>query len=176
MLEQQPKFLQKLICKAAEREEETGEKMMELLSSVCNYKTFLRMPKDYNLLKSEHLLDLYLYLKDYETQTGRSVLPALQPLFQSVPVSWSIFLSYTKPSLLLEVLKLQQVKRPVELLDVTDEEAEVKSFVQCLPYISQLRFSKCIFFQYLSTYTVIVNFYFYVISTDETVVRLTSQC
>ncbi len=37
------------------------------------------------------------------------------------------------------MLKLQTEKKPVELIDWTDEESEVKGFLQCLPYISQLR-------------------------------------
>ncbi|KAL0175330.1 hypothetical protein M9458_031298 [Cirrhinus mrigala] len=81
---------------------------------------------------SDFLLDLYSHVKDYETQTGRSVLPALQPIYQ-------IKLSERKSSILLEVLKLQTEKKPVELIDWTDEESEVKGFLQCLPYISQLR-------------------------------------
>ncbi|KAL0175332.1 hypothetical protein M9458_031300, partial [Cirrhinus mrigala] len=49
-----------------------------------------------------------------------------------------IKLSERKSSILLEVLKLQTEKKPVELIDWTDEENEVKGFLQCLPYISQL--------------------------------------
>ena len=87
----------------------------------------------------DFLLDLYSRVKDYESQTGRSVLPALQPVFQS-PTVWSIDLSERKVSLLLEVMKLQPEKKPVELRGCSDEESEVKIFLQCLPYISQLRF------------------------------------
>ncbi|XP_030643623.1 uncharacterized protein LOC115823735 [Chanos chanos] len=54
---------------------------------------------------------------DYETQTGRSVLPALQPVYQSAPAVWNIDLSERKASLFLEVLKLQTEKKPVELRD-----------------------------------------------------------
>ncbi|CAM4557549.1 unnamed protein product [Leuciscus chuanchicus] len=57
-----------------------------------------------------------------------------------VPVDvWRINLSERKSSILLEVLKLQTEKKPVELIDWTDEESEVRGFLQCLPYISQLR-------------------------------------
>ncbi|KAL1261148.1 hypothetical protein QQF64_008975, partial [Cirrhinus molitorella] len=56
-----------------------------------------------------------------------------------VPVDvWNINLSKRKSSILLEVLKLQTEKKPVELIDWTDEESEMKGFLQCLPYISQL--------------------------------------
>ncbi|XP_056612043.1 protein NLRC5-like [Triplophysa dalaica] len=54
---------------------------------------------------------------------------------------WRINLSKRKSSILLEVLKLQTEKKPVELIDWTHEESEVRGFLQCLPYISQLRFS-----------------------------------
>ena len=89
--------------------------------------------------KWDFLLDLYSHVKDYETQTGRSVLPALQPVYQSAPTVWSIDLSERKVSLLLEVMKLQPEKKPVELRGWSDEESEVRIFLQCLPYISKLR-------------------------------------
>ncbi|ROI15618.1 Neoverrucotoxin subunit alpha [Anabarilius grahami] len=104
------------------------ETTVETVSSVEDYK------------RCDFLLDLYSHVKDYETQTGRSVLPALQPIYQlSAPAVWIINLSERKSSILLEVLKLQTEKKPVELRDWTDEESELKGFLQCLPYISQLR-------------------------------------
>ena len=134
---EQTKFLGKIFCTAAEQEEETGEKILELLSSVCNYETFpFNQVRPY--YQSTVVLDLYSYVKNYESQTGRSVLPSLQPVFQS-PTVWSIDLSERKVSLLLEVMKLQPEKKPVELRGCSDEESEVKIFLQCLPYISQLR-------------------------------------
>ncbi|KAK3508272.1 hypothetical protein QTP70_018082 [Hemibagrus guttatus] len=87
----------------------------------------------------DFLLDLFSHVKQYESYTGRSVLPALLPVYRSLPAVWSIKLSERKVSLLLEVLKLQTQKNPVELRDWSDEESEVRSFLQCLPYISQLR-------------------------------------
>ena len=116
-----------LFCAAAEREQQTGEKILELLSSVCVYED------DHGFL-----LDLYSQVKDCETKTDRRVLPALQSVFQS-PTVWSINLSERKVSILLEVLKLQSEKKQVKLTGCSDEESEVRSFLQCLPYISQLR-------------------------------------
>ncbi|XP_071264451.1 uncharacterized protein [Salvelinus alpinus] len=135
------KFLVDLLSQAAEWEEQTGEKTLKLVSSVCTYRNFPFLSGD-NSKQSDFLLDLYSHVKDYETQTGRSVLPALQPVYQSAsPAVWSIDLSERKASLLLEVLKLQPEKKPVEVLKGwSDEENEVRSFLQCLPYISQLRF------------------------------------
>ncbi|KAK6324467.1 hypothetical protein J4Q44_G00038090 [Coregonus suidteri] len=135
----QIKFLVDLLSQAAEWEEQTGEKTLKLVSSVWTYSTFPFLSGD-NSKQSDFLLDLYSHVKDYETQTGRSVLPALQPVYQSAPAVWSIDLSKRKASLLLEVLKLQPEKKPVELKGWSDEESEVRSFLQCLPYISQLSF------------------------------------
>ncbi|KAK7172146.1 hypothetical protein R3I93_004448 [Phoxinus phoxinus] len=102
------------------------ETVKKLLSSV-----------DYGIC--DFLLDLWSHVKTYETQTGRSVLPALQPVYQSAPAVWRIKLSERKISILLEVLRLQTEKKPVELIDWTDEESEMRGFLQCLPFISQLR-------------------------------------
>lgn len=121
------RFLVNLFCAAAEREQQTGEKILELLSSVCSYQH-----------NHDSLLDLYSQVKDYETKTGRRVLPALQSVFQS-PTVWFINLSERKASILLEVLKLQSEKKEVKLTGCSDEESEVRSFLQCVPYISQLR-------------------------------------
>ncbi|XP_045569059.1 uncharacterized protein isoform X1 [Salmo salar] len=107
----------------------------------------LSLSEVYHYQKCNFLLDLYSHVKDYETQTGRSVLPALQPVYQSAPAVWSIDLSERKASLLLEVLKLQPEKKPVELKGWSDEESEVRSFLQCLSYISQLSCDDDRFFQ-----------------------------
>ncbi|XP_036439689.1 uncharacterized protein LOC118817098 isoform X7 [Colossoma macropomum] len=136
-------FLLNLSVAAAESDSATGESFTELLTSVCSYSTFPFDDHDneYNTdSQCDFLLDLCSYVKNYETQTGRSVFPALQPVYQSAPAVWIINLSERKSSLFLEVLKLQTVKKPVELTGWSDEESEVRSFLQCLPYISQLRF------------------------------------
>ncbi|KAI4904738.1 hypothetical protein NFI96_004192 [Prochilodus magdalenae] len=135
------KFLVSLFHEAAESERRTGEKMLELLASVCTYSSFPYRDTD-SYSQSEVLLDLYSHVKQYETETGRNVLPALLPVYRSVPAEWIIDLSERKASLLLEVLKLQPVQKPVELRGWSDEESEVGSFLQCLPYISQLRYAE----------------------------------
>ncbi|XP_050921863.1 uncharacterized protein LOC108873155 isoform X12 [Lates calcarifer] len=131
-----PRFFGNLLCAAAEREQQTGEKILELLSSVCTYQTFLLKQK-----WCDFLLDVCSHVKDYETKTGLRVLPSLQSVFQSAPSVWIIDLSERKTSILLEVLKLQPEKKRVELTGWSDEESEVRSLLQCLPYISQLSFS-----------------------------------
>ncbi|XP_075950847.1 uncharacterized protein LOC142952788 isoform X1 [Anarhichas minor] len=103
--------------------------MLELLSSVCSYKTFPLKER-----WCDFLLDLY----SYDPETGLSLLPSLQSVLQSAPSVWSIDLSERKTSILLEVLKLQPEKNQVELRGCSHEESEVRSFLQCLPFISQL--------------------------------------
>ncbi|XP_042071184.1 uncharacterized protein LOC102290299 isoform X4 [Haplochromis burtoni] len=133
---EETRFLGNLFCAAAEREQQTGEKILELLSSVCRYKTF-----PLTEIWCDFLFDLYSHVKDYEIKTGLSVLPSLQSVSQSAPAVWSINLSERKTSILLEVLKLQPEKKQVELTGCSHEKSEVLSFLQCLPYISQLSFS-----------------------------------
>ncbi|XP_065136587.1 uncharacterized protein [Paramisgurnus dabryanus] len=146
-------FLVNLFTAASEFDTNTGEKYTKLLTSVCCYTTFPYDVGDYNddleyqTERSNFLLDLCSHVKDYESQTGRSVLPALQSIYQSSPAVWIINLSETKTSILLEVLKLQTEKKPVELIDWTDDKNEVRGFIQCLPYISQLRFTYYVFFE-----------------------------
>ncbi len=130
------RYLLNLCVAAVETDKDTGTRFSTLLSSVCSYKTF-PSNKDSHV-QSDFLLDLYSHVKNYETQTGRSYLPALQSVFQS-PDVWIINLSERKISVLLEVLKLQTEKKPVDLRRCSEEEREVMSFLQCLPYISQLR-------------------------------------
>ncbi|XP_062391289.1 uncharacterized protein LOC134079124 [Sardina pilchardus] len=123
---------------AAECDAATGESYSELLSSVCSYSTFPFVELN-DIYQNEFLLDLYSHIKSYDTKTHRSVYSLLQSVYQSAPAVWSIDLSKRKASLLLEVLKLQTQKKPVELRGWSDEESEVRSFLQCLPYISQLK-------------------------------------
>ncbi|XP_033989115.1 uncharacterized protein LOC117484789 isoform X3 [Trematomus bernacchii] len=135
-------FFGTLFCAAAEREQQTGEKTLELLSSVCTYPTFpfTDIFDDDEEDQGGFLLDLYSHLKDYETKTGLSVLPSLQSVLQSVPAVWTIDLSERETSILLEVLRLQPEKKQVELRGCSDEESEVRTLLQCLPYISQISF------------------------------------
>ncbi|XP_048860135.1 uncharacterized protein LOC125727462 [Brienomyrus brachyistius] len=145
------KFLLKLSAEAAESDTGTGGSVSQCLSSLCSYSTFPYGDDNRPSVQCGFLLDLYSHVKDYESQTQRSVLPTLLPIYQSAPAVWVIDLSVRKASLLLEVLKLQTDKRPVELKGWSEEESEVRSFLQCLPYISQLRFGEwCIEFNLAS--------------------------
>ncbi|MEQ2269871.1 hypothetical protein XENORESO_011398, partial [Xenotaenia resolanae] len=87
-------------------------------------------------------LDLCLTAALNGKQTFHSVMMELVSIiFQSAPAVWTIKLSERKTSTLLEVLKLQSEKKQVNLTDFSHEENEVRSFLQCLPYISQLSFA-----------------------------------
>ncbi len=131
------RYLLNLCVAAVETDKDTGTRFSTLLSSVCSYRTFPFDEDYYDDVQSDFLLDLCSHVKNYESQTGRSYLPALQSVFQS-PDVWIIYLSERKFSVLLEVLKLQTEKKPVEMI-CSEEEREVMGFLQCLPYISQLR-------------------------------------
>ncbi|KAF3850658.1 hypothetical protein F7725_012430 [Dissostichus mawsoni] len=127
-LSEEVKFFGTLLCAAAEREQQTGEKTLELLSSVCTYPTFPFThidDEDDEGYQCGFLLDLASHLKDCETETVSSAV-------------WTIDLSERKTSILLEVLRLQPEKKQVELRGCSDEESEVRTFLQCLPYISQI--------------------------------------
>ncbi|CAJ1082647.1 uncharacterized protein LOC117808220 isoform X8 [Xyrichtys novacula] len=133
------KFCGSLFCAAA-----SEEKHLELLLSVCRYETFpfkdWERFGDFEYSQCGFLLDLYSYIKDSTTNKGLSVLPSVQSVFQSTPSVWFIDLSKRKTSILLEVLKLQTEKKHVKLFGCSVEEDEVKIFLQCLPFISQLSF------------------------------------
>ena len=86
--------------------------------------------------QSEFIQMLYSHAK---ASKGRSILPALQPVFQSLPTTWVIDLSEGKTSLILEIMRLQTCKKPVELRGQTEDENELKNVLQCLPFITQLR-------------------------------------
>ncbi|XP_047672688.1 uncharacterized protein LOC113650479 isoform X12 [Tachysurus fulvidraco] len=133
-------FMVNLIIAAVDCQSDKGESFTELLVSVCSYNTFPFRQEVYGFheKRSDFLLDLFSHVKQYESKTHRTVLPVLLPVYRSLPV-WYIDLSERNVSDLLEVLKLQTQKMPVELRNCSDEESEVRSFLQCLPYISELR-------------------------------------
>ncbi|XP_071389872.1 nucleotide-binding oligomerization domain-containing protein 1-like [Centroberyx affinis] len=123
---EEKKLLLDLCLKAALDKRESFHNVVNTLFSLFSVNT-----ERYNIF-----LDLYQHVK---SQGHTSVIPILRSLYQSAPPVWSIDLSERKASLLLEVLKLQLEKKSVELRGWSDEESEVWSFLQCLPYISNLR-------------------------------------
>lgn len=76
------------------------------------------------------LIKLHFLVKSQDT---------LKIVYKFIPSIWIIDLSKIKASLFLEVLQLQAEKKLVELIDWSDEESEMRSFLQCLSFISKLR-------------------------------------
>lgn len=123
-------FLINLCLQAAIHQKETIQETVQKLP-LRYFKTHRE--------QSTFILDLYSRAKDYEIQRGENVQLALETVYQILPEVWSINLLEKKASLFLEVLKFQTVKRAVQLRGLTEEESEMRSLLQCLPYISQLR-------------------------------------
>lgn len=123
-------FLINLCLQAAIHQKDSILETVQKLPLLC-FKTYRE--------QSSFLLDLYSCVTDYETRTGQKVRPALQAVYQKLPEVWSINLSEKKASFFLEVLKLQTVKKAVELRGWSEEENEIRSLLHCLPYISKLR-------------------------------------
>lgn len=132
-------FLVKLMAGVAERSAETDESFNEQLASLCSFRTFSGSGDDQEL-ECNMLLELYSYAKDYESETGRSVLPVLQSVYQTLPEVWTMNLSDKNASLFLEVLELQTVKKAVELTGWSSEKIKVRRLFQSLSHVSQLRF------------------------------------
>ncbi|XP_028428229.1 uncharacterized protein LOC114551258 [Perca flavescens] len=128
-LEREEKQLFLDLClKAANHKGEGFHNVVNMLISLFSVSTDL-----HNIL-----LDFYQHVK---SEGFSAVIPKLRPVFQSAPAVWIINLSERKISILLEVLKLQSEKKQVELRGCSDEESEVRNFLQCLPYVSQLRWA-----------------------------------
>ncbi|XP_076828430.1 uncharacterized protein LOC143474746 isoform X2 [Brachyhypopomus gauderio] len=117
--------------------ESGDDKSLKMLSTVCCYSTF-PFAVDMGEIQSDFLLDLYSYVREYESQTGKSVLPALMPIYQTAPAVWVLDLSKGVTSLLHLTMQLQAVKKPVELLG-TSNKTDLAHFLQCLPCVVQLR-------------------------------------
>ncbi|XP_041753548.1 uncharacterized protein LOC121582075 isoform X1 [Coregonus clupeaformis] len=137
-------FQQDILLHGALYQMETGLKSVEDLQAV------LCLASTYSLEEqSKFILSLYQHIGKYESDEGVAVLPTLQPVFKSFPAVWYIHFADTKASVLLEVMKLQNVKKPVELW-WSNYECDM-NLIHCLPYISQLRFNDCILIQYDDT-------------------------
>ncbi|XP_041114418.1 uncharacterized protein LOC121320230 [Polyodon spathula] len=131
-----------MVQRAAEYEEQTGHRVLEPLLSAFNLILEEEDLDYWNEAKTEFLLDLYSLGKEYETKTGKKVLQTLLPVYQSIERTWIMDLTKRKASLFLEIFTFYKVKRPVELRNWTTEESELRSFLECLQYISELRMNE----------------------------------
>ncbi|XP_013997348.2 uncharacterized protein isoform X6 [Salmo salar] len=73
---------------------ETGQSSVEELLSVLGFAHSDDSPE-----RCLFLLDLFSHVKEYETQTGRTVCQALLPVYRSAPAVWSMDFSERKGSL-----------------------------------------------------------------------------
>uniref|UniRef100_A0AAR2KW96 FIIND domain-containing protein n=2 Tax=Pygocentrus nattereri TaxID=42514 RepID=A0AAR2KW96_PYGNA len=119
---------------------ESGAETLNILSSVCSYSTF-PFADDTGEVQSTFLLELYSYVREFESQTGRCVLPALKPIYQSAPATWVIHLSKGVTPLLCETMQVQAMKRPVEIRGLTTDESELRTILHCVPYMLELKCS-----------------------------------
>lgn len=81
----------------------------------------------------DFLLKLYAHGKNMD------VCAALQPVFHAMPPVWVVKFSNTEMSLLLQIMKALNLKKPAHL-DVTYEQGELKRFLDCIPYVTEIRF------------------------------------
>lgn len=97
------------------------------------------------------LVNTLVDLHQHAISRGLSTdFPTLRPVFQSTPADWLIDLSERKASTLLEMLKLQSEKKKVELTGFSHDESEMRNLLQCLPYLSKLRYFPILIFNTFS--------------------------
>ena len=111
-----------------------GDESLKMLSSVCSYPTFPFAEENEDRQRT-FLLDLYSCAVSAES----SVMPFLKSVYESAPNVWTVDLSDAKTPLLLRILKLQTVKKPVELRGWSGKEEELSRLLECTPYVSKLR-------------------------------------
>uniref|UniRef100_A0A8C8D2C7 Uncharacterized protein n=1 Tax=Oncorhynchus tshawytscha TaxID=74940 RepID=A0A8C8D2C7_ONCTS len=134
-------FVLNLSVAAADHDARTGWNWSKFLSLVWSYSSFPFNEDVHPSDQCHFLLDLYSCATASGIKKGRSLIPLLRPVYQSAPAVWYVNLARRKASVFLEVLKLQPVKRPMQVKCWSDKESEVRSFLQCLPYVSQLSFN-----------------------------------
>lgn len=111
-----------------------GDECLKALSLVFSYSTFPFAKKNEDMQRT-FLLDLYSCAVCRQS----SVLPFLKTVYESVPTVWIVDLSDEKILLLLRILKLQTVKKPVELCGWSGKQEELLHLLKCIPYVSTLR-------------------------------------
>ncbi|XP_056317301.1 uncharacterized protein LOC130231871 isoform X2 [Danio aesculapii] len=116
---------------------ECGEKELWSLSTVCSYSNF-PFSKDSKTLQSIFFLDLFSQLK--ESSLWKTALQALKPILNVAPAVWTVDLpKLEKTSVLIEVLKLQATRKPLELITCSCEREKLRAFLNCSHYISEFR-------------------------------------
>ncbi|XP_050971862.1 uncharacterized protein LOC127168819 isoform X2 [Labeo rohita] len=115
---------------------ESGGEKLKTLSTACSYSTF-PFAEDSKNIQSLFFLDLFTQLR--ESSSWNTALPALKPILQVAPAVWTLDLQTLEKTLAFtELLKLQAITKSVELTSWLYERENLKSFLNCLPYISHL--------------------------------------
>lgn len=116
---------------------ECGEKELRRLSTACSYSNF-PFSEDSKILQSIFFLDLFSELK--ERSSWQTVLLVLKPILNVAPPVWTVDLpKLEKESAFTELLKLQAIQKPVELMSGSCEREKLRFFLNCLRYISEFR-------------------------------------
>ncbi|XP_016409692.1 uncharacterized protein LOC107741473 [Sinocyclocheilus rhinocerous] len=135
----QPKDIPKIVKIVADLfilASESGGGKLRSLSTACSYSTF-PFAEDSKDMQSSFLMDLFTQLK--ESSSWKTALPALKPILQVAPAVWTLDLQkLEKTFALTELLKLQAIKKTVALISWSCEREKLRSFLNCLPYISHL--------------------------------------
>uniref|UniRef100_A0A8C1HLQ5 NACHT domain-containing protein n=1 Tax=Cyprinus carpio carpio TaxID=630221 RepID=A0A8C1HLQ5_CYPCA len=135
----QPKDIHKIVKIVADLfilASESGGGKLRSLSAACSYSTF-PFVEDSKYMQSYFLMDLFTQLK--ESSSWKITLPALKPILQVAPAVWTLDLQkLEKTFALTELLKLQAIRKSVELTSWSCEREKLRSFLNCLPYISHL--------------------------------------
>uniref|UniRef100_A0A9J8AQH0 Uncharacterized protein n=1 Tax=Cyprinus carpio carpio TaxID=630221 RepID=A0A9J8AQH0_CYPCA len=119
-----------LYLQGAIYEMKTGQRCVRNLLSVCSNNQRESFDEQCKFL-----------LKLHELAKNMDVLPLLQPVFHALPPTWVVQPSNPSMSLLLQTMDVLNLKKPAELDHVTYELSELKIILQCMPYITQMRFS-----------------------------------
>ncbi|XP_058636693.1 uncharacterized protein LOC131543411 isoform X2 [Onychostoma macrolepis] len=135
----QPKDINKIVKIVADLfilASESGGGKLKSLSTACSYSTF-PFAEDSKDMQSFFFLDLFTQLK--ESSSWKTALPALKPILQVAPAVWTLDRqTLEKTFALTELLKLQAITKTMELTSWSREREKLRSFLNCLPYISHL--------------------------------------
>lgn len=116
---------------------ESGEEALRSLSVAFSYSTF-PFAEEAEDLQSSFFLGLFTQLN--ESSSGKTVFPALKPILNVAPAVWILDQpTLKKTHALNKLLELQSVKKNVELRSCSFDKDKLRSFLNCLPYISNIR-------------------------------------
>lgn len=114
-----------LYLQGAMYERKTGQRCVRNLLSVLSSD------------RRENIKEQWDFVKKLHTHARQmDVCSVLQPVFHALPHIWVVQPSNVE--LLLQTMKVLKIRKPAEL-DVTYEQWELKQFLQCMPYVTEIR-------------------------------------